>query len=235
VSPTRFADSAFHTLTQQLASQLRQGRHIVLWGPRGSGKTTLLQAVGRELCDVHLGFSITTGHLDDITQAMERAYTEVPTQGVNRRAARSRLWWAADADPGCLLLDHVVRVPTAMKGWLRRLRGGVVGVVMAVDVDSPRERERLRAWRIGCSSLRMPPMQSRSLAKLLIHLWTAERLAPLVPAARRTLVRHARGRPGWVVQCAALAADLRYWKTGQLQVHVLALDAEMMLRGVAMP
>jgi hypothetical protein len=24
-----------------------------------------------------------------------------------------------------------------MKGWLRRLRGGVVGVVLAVDVDSP--------------------------------------------------------------------------------------------------
>jgi hypothetical protein len=35
-----------------------------------------------------------------------------------------------------------------MKGWLRRLRGGVVGVVLAVDVDSPREREWLRGMRI---------------------------------------------------------------------------------------
>jgi hypothetical protein len=120
-----------------------------------------------------------------------RAYAELPHQGVKRRTARSRLWWAADADPGCLLLDHV---PSAMKGWLRRLRGGVVGVVLAIDVDSPREREWLRGLRIvaracGC-------------------------LAPLAPTTRLTLVRSARGRPRWVLQCARLASDRRYWNTG---------------------
>jgi predicted AAA+ superfamily ATPase len=141
------------SLAQLLAMELRRGRHIVLWGPRGSGKTTLLQTVEREFCDVHHALSIATSHLDDITRTLERAYAEVPTQGVKRRAARSRLWWAADADPGCLLLDHVTQVPAAMKGWLRRLRGGVVGVVLAVDVDSPREREWLRGLKIGCTSL----------------------------------------------------------------------------------
>jgi ribose 1,5-bisphosphokinase PhnN len=229
------AGPALQRLAQQYAAQLRQGRHIVLWGPRGSGKTTLLQAVRVELSDVPCGISDTTDHLDDITRALEQAYDEVPTRGIKRRAARSRLWWAADAHPGCLLLDHVTRVPAAMKGWLRRLRGGLVGVVLAVDVDSPRERERLRALRIGCTSLRMPPMASRSLSRLLIRLWTAEKLAPLLPSARRTLVRSAQGRAGWAIQCTALAADLRYWKTGQLQVHVLAMDTEMTLRGVALP
>jgi predicted AAA+ superfamily ATPase len=222
-------------LAQLLAMELRRGRHIVLWGPRGSGKTTLLQALARELWDVHHALSVVTSHLDDITQTLERAYAEVPTQGVKRRTARSRLWWAADADPGCLLLDHVTKVPAAMKGWLRRLRGGVVGVVLAVDVDSPREREWLRGLKIGCTSLRMPPVDSRSLSRILNHLWTAAEFAPLVPSTRRTLVRSARGRPGWVVQCATLAANRRYWNAGQLQAHVLATDTEMTLRGMAMP
>ncbi len=190
------SEPAFRALTQRLAMELRRGRHIVLWGPRGSGKTTLLQAVGLELGDVHHALSTATSRLDDITQTFERAYAEVPTQGVRRRTARSRLWWAADADPGCLLLDHVTKVPAAMKGWLRRLRGGVVGVVLAVDVDSPREREWLRGMKIGCSSLRMPPVDSRSLTRLLNHSWAAAELAPLTPSARRTLVRSARGRPG---------------------------------------
>src|SRR5450631_1917872 len=44
--------------------------------------------------------------------------------------------------------------------------------------------------------------------------------------------RAARGRPRWLVQCAALAAQPQYWHDGQLQVHVLALDTEISLRGV---
>jgi hypothetical protein len=110
-----------------------------LWGPRGGGKTTLLQAVGRELGDVHHALSVVTSHLDDITETLERAYAEVPTQGVKRRTARSRLWWAADADPGCLLLDHVTKVSAAMKGWLRRLRGLVTAIWQIVLI-------RMVAW-----------------------------------------------------------------------------------------
>jgi energy-coupling factor transporter ATP-binding protein EcfA2 len=228
-------EHAFQALAQVLATDLRRGRHIATWGPRGSGKTTLLQAVERELRDVHHAYSVTTSHLDDITQTLAGAYAEVPTQGVKRRTARSRLWWAADADPGCLLLDHVTKVPAAMKGWLRRLRGGVVGVVLAVDVDSPREREWLRGLKIGCASLRIPPVDPRLLTRLLNQLWVAPELPPLAPSTRRTLVRSARGRPGWVVQCATLATNPRYWKAGQFHAHVLATDTEMTLRGMAIP
>jgi hypothetical protein len=42
----------------------------------------------------------------------------------------------------------------------------------------------------------MPPVDSRSLARLLNHLWAAAEFAPLVPSMRRTLVRSAR--PAWV-------------------------------------
>lgn len=202
----------------------------MLWGPRGSGKTTLLHAVLQDLGDVHCALSVSTGSLNDITRALERAYTAVPTRGLKRRAARARLWWAADVEPGCLLLDHVTRVPSAMKGWLRRLRGGVVGVVLAVDVDSPRERERLRALKIGSTTFRMPPMASVTLSRLLRTSWAHSHTAPLIAPARRILVRAARGRPGWVTQCVALAPDPRYWRDGQLKTEVLVLDTEIRLR-----
>jgi hypothetical protein len=227
-------DRAFRALATQLTAGLLRGQHIVLWGPRGGGKTTLLNAILEELGDAHCALSPTTSSLDDITRALERAYSNTSTTGLTRRAARSRLWWAADAEPGCVLLDHVTRVPSAMKGWLRRLRGGVVGVMLAVDVDSPRERERLRALKIGCMTMRMPPTASRSLMRLLIHSIESPTALPLSTADRRTLVRAARGRPGWIMQCAALSADPRYWLDGQLRAHVLTLDTELRLRAVDM-
>lgn len=234
VHPRSTPDRAFRALATKLAASLLRGQHIVLWGPRGSGKTTLLNAVLLELGDTHCGLCLATSSLDDITRALERAYSDTRTTGLTRRAARSRLWWAADAESGCVLLDHVTRVPTAMKGWLRRLRGGVVGVVLAVDVNSPRERERLRGLKIGCMSTRMPPTASRTLTRLLVHSWKTRTALPLSGSARGRLVRAARGRPGWIMQCAALSADPRYWLDGQLRVHVLSLDTEMRLRTVDM-
>lgn len=226
-------DRAFRGLATKLAASLTRGQHIVLWGPRGSGKTTLLNAILQELGDAHCALSPTTSSLDDITRAVERAYSDTSTTGLTRRAARSRLWWAADAEPGCVLLDHLTRLPSAMKGWLRRLRGGVVGVLLAVDVDSQREREWLRGLKIGCMTMRMPPTASRSLMRLLMHSWASPTALPL-STDRRTLVRAARGRPGWITECAALAADPQYWMDGQLRVHILALDTEMSLRAVQM-
>jgi hypothetical protein len=102
----------------------------------------------------------------------------------------------------------------------------VVGVVLAVDVDSPREREWLRGLKIGCTSLRMPPVDSRSLARLLNHFWAAAEFAPLVPSARRTLVRSERS--------TRVGGPVRHTRR-QLQAHVLATDTEMTLRGMAMP
>lgn len=225
-------DRALAAITSRLAADLARGRHVVLWGPRGSGKTTLLHAVLRKVSNAHAALSPATSSLDDITRALERAYDEIPTAGLARRAARSRLWWAADAEPGCLLLDHVTRVPSAMKGWLRRLRGGLVGVALAIDIDSARERERMRGLRIGCATLRMPPTAAPTLGRLLSLQWEVTGALPLSAGARKILVHAARGRPGWIVQCAALSSDSRYWPGGQLRVPVLALDTEIRLRAI---
>ena len=78
----------------------------------------------------------------------------------------------------------------------------------------------------------MPPTAVGTLSRLLMTAWTHSPTLPLSTPARRTLVRAARGRPGWIVLCAALGAEPRYWHQQQLRAHVLALDTEMRLRAV---
>jgi len=211
--------------------RLRRGEHNLLWGPRGAGKTTLLQAVTKEIGPCRCALSATKSGLEDITCALERAYAEIPTKRLTRRTTRAQPWRDADADPAVLLLDHVTRVPTAMKGWLRRLRGGVAGTLLTADIDSPRERERLRAMKIGCSMASVPPIPPRPLARQLATLLAAIGGPPLRARTRRALIRAARGRPGWLVQCAALAGDGRYWQGGQLRVHLLMWDTGVHLLG----
>ena len=213
-----------------IARRLLRGEHLVLWGPRGSGKTTVLKDVRQLLQHSRCGFSAKTAHLDDITRALERAYGHVITQGLSRRAARGRLWCAADAEPGVLLLDQVSDVSIAMKSWLRRLRGGVVGVILAVDVDSPRERAKLRSRRLGTESVQMVPMASHGTGRILETNLAVAGVPRLPGPARRILVRAARGRPGWVVTCASLAGHSRYWRDGQIQARLLATDSELCLR-----
>jgi hypothetical protein len=131
--------------SRELAQRLLKGEHLVLWGPTGSGKTTLVAAIQRRLADGACALSTVTHSLDDITCTFERAFPNIPTQGISRRAARARLWNAADREPAVLLLDHVSLISTAMKGFLRRLRGGIAGVLLVFDVDSPRERACARS------------------------------------------------------------------------------------------
>ena len=223
--------SARGQFTADIARRVARGEHITLWGPRGSGKTALLHDVQLLLGERPCAYCSTTQCLDDITRSLERAYGDVATRGLTRRAARGRLWRAADAERGVLLLDHATEVGTAMKSWLRRLRGGVVGVVMAVDVDSPREREQLRARVLGCTSVRMRPLASRTISRQLVAQLQAAGVPPLPVSTRTVLVHAARGRPGWVVTCATIAPHDRYWREGQIKARLLAGDTELSLRG----
>ncbi|MEP7311661.1 MAG: hypothetical protein ABI859_03710 [Pseudomonadota bacterium] len=232
---TTRARGARGSFVADIALRLLRREHLTLWGPQGSGKTTVLNEVQQLLQDERCGFSASTVHLDDITCALERAYGDVITQGLSRSAARGRLWLAADAEPGVLLLDQVSDVSIAMKSWLRRLRGGVAGVILAVDVNSPRERTKLRARRLGFSSVPMPRTAALAIARQLATHLAAAGVPPLPLPARRTLVRAARGRPGWVVTCASLAGHSRYWRDGQLKAHLLATDSEVCLRAEVAP
>ena len=219
------------TLSRGLADRARAGQHIVLWGPRGSGKSTLLGAIERRIGSTPSARTDRTATLEDVTGALERAYPRTPTRGVPRKVARVRLWVAADRDPAVLLLDHATGIGTAMKGWLRRLRGGIAGIVLAVDVDSSRERAALRRFRLGSAAVRIPRLSSPLAATLRRREWAEQRLPELPTVVARALLRGAQGRPGWIVLCSSLAADPRYWRAGALSSAILRTDTEMALRG----
>lgn len=219
-------------LRPALLARLQRGQHLVLFGPRGSGKSALLSWLHERLSrgGMPCGFCERTSTLNDITRAFEQAYPTVSTATTSRRNARARLLLASEDRPGVLLLDHLSHVSTAMLGFMRRLRGGPLGVLMAVDVDVERERERLRRWHLGTMSVSMPPTPPRNLRRLFRAHCAGLDIPPLTPRHEREMVRAARGRPGWILRCAGMIGDARYWRGDTLYASVLCADTEIALR-----
>jgi len=215
-----------------LDERLRRGEHLALYGPRGSGKSAVLAELHTRLsrARVPCALSASTSSLDDITRALEQAYPGVQTLEVTRRAARSRLWWAADQRFGVLLLDHLSDVSNAMVGFLRRLHGRVVGVLSAVDVEDERGRHKMKPWRYGAFSVRMPLASPGQLRRLLHARCASLALPPHDEEQEHRLVNQARGRPGWIVQCTELERDARYWCAHGLLISVLCTDTEAAVR-----
>jgi hypothetical protein len=216
----------------ELERRLRRGEHLALWGPRGSGKSGVLAELQARLIQAHVpcGLSPFTTSLDDITRALERAYPGVDTLEITRRAARARLWRSADERPGVLLLDHLSDISNAMVTFLRRLHGGVIGALSAVDVDDERQRGEMKPWRYGAMSVRMPLTSSMRLRRLLRERCANLGLPPLDEEQEHRLLHAARGRPGWIVQCTELERDRRYWCEHGLLITVLCTDAEVAVR-----
>ena len=227
-------ESTLKVFRKGILVRLQRGERVILYGPRGIGKSTLLTHLHRDLSrlGVPCGYSYATCHLDDITQALARAYPEVKAAAsVKRRIARSRLWVAADRERGVLLLDHATAVNNAMVGYMRRLVGGVAGVLLAFDVDDERERGLLHAGRLGGLPLRMPATPANCLRAVWRQQCTQRGLAPPPLEIERRVLRTAAGRPGWIVQCAELAAQHRYWRNGTLAlVNLLCADSAIALR-----
>jgi len=217
-----------------IEAQLRDGAHVVLYGPRGSGKSTLVAGIQHSLQarGMPCGLASHMNSLADLTQALARAYPDVDVSALSQRRARSKLRTASDCRRGVLLLDHVTTVGTAAIGFMRRLRGGIAGVLLVVDVEVERERQRLRAQQLGTCTLRMPLAANPLLRRLLIT--ESERTGAALPGPRelRYLVQAARGRPGWIMQCAQRLRQPDYWHAGALYTHVLCSDVEIALRGV---
>ncbi|MGH8139512.1 MAG: AAA family ATPase [Steroidobacteraceae bacterium] len=224
--------TSVRSLRADLIERLRHGEHLVLYGPRGSGKSTLLADVETRLIRerVPCARSKATRCLNDITCTLEGAYPAVNTSGVTRRAARARLCRAADLRGGVLLLDHLTDVSNAMVGFLRRLHGGVVGVLGAIDVEVERERQRMKPWRLGALSVRMPRTAAPQLRELLRSRCADFDLPPPGRRIEARLLRAARGRPGWILQCAQLQTQGRYWRDERVSVALLCTDTEIALR-----
>lgn len=219
-------------LRRDVSRRLRRGENMVLYGPHGIGKTTLLLDLEARLrkAGIPCGRSAHTGGLDDVTRALEAAYPTVDTALLTRRGARSQLWQAADIKSGVLLLDHLTDVTNAMVSYLRRLRGGLVGVLTAVDVEIEKERWRMKPWRMGALSVRMPLASADLLRELLHRSSTQLGLPQLEPDIERRLVRAAEGRPGWILECTRLQTQRQYWQGSQLFVSILCTDTEIALR-----
>jgi hypothetical protein len=224
-------DRATDAFCAQIEARLRAGSHLILYGPRGAGKSTLLGRV-REHCraiDIPCGLAAQTSGLPDIVAALTEAYPGTVPPGLGKRAARARLRLAADQVAGVLLLDHATTMTTAMLGYLRRLRGGIAGALLVADVDTPLERERVRAWHAGALSIPMPRMPNRRLHRLL----TGAGPGP-GPGIEPRMVRHilgaARGRIGWLRECMRRLEMPQYWRDARLHVTVLCTDTEIAIR-----
>jgi hypothetical protein len=225
-----------NALRRDVGRRLRRGEHMVLYGACGSGKSTLLADLEIRLtgAGVSCARAATTHSLDDITRAIEQAFPAVDIFNVPQRTAQPRSWKSADLQGGVLLLDHLTDVSNVMVSFLRRLRGGIVGVVTAVDTEVERERRRLKPWRLGALSMRVPPL-SAVLLRELLQVRCADLHMPLPgPDAEQQLVRAANGRPGWILKCAELQAQGRYRQGEQLFVSELSYDTEKALRQIAL-
>jgi hypothetical protein len=168
--------------------------------------------------------------LPDIVTALSQAYPEVDVEGVSRRAAGLRLRMTADRLSGVLLLDHTRDVTTAMIGFLRRLRGGIIGALLVVDIDSNFERERLHDWRRHALCVRMPLIANRRLRRLLLSQCVTFGLPAIESKVVRHVIHAARGRVGWLSECVRRLQMPDYWNGGHLHIGGLRTDIEIAIR-----
>lgn len=219
-------------LRADIIERVGRGQHLLLYGPRGSGKSRLVAQLHERFLRSNIPCAIahSTSCLGDVTRALQNAYPDVNIEAVSRRTARYRLWSAADRRRCVLLLDHLSKVNPAMVGFLRRLRGGIAGVLFVVDVDVERERVRMRRRAKSLAlSVRMPHASIAQL-RALLHSKCPDYGRSLEPRDEQLILRAAQGRPGWIVLCTALMSDARYWHQGHLYAHLLCTDAEISLR-----
>jgi predicted alpha/beta hydrolase family esterase len=168
--------------------------------------------------------------LADIVAALAQAYPGTDIQGLGRRAARARLRMAADQMSGVLLLDHATAVTTAMLGYLRRLRGGIAGALLVADIDTQRERDRMRAWHAGALSIRMPPTPDRQMNQLLLAAIQTSNFPQVEPKKAQQISHAARGRIGWLNACIRRLEMPEYWRDGRLHLAGLCTDTEISIR-----
>lgn len=215
-----------------LFARLRAGSHLILYGPRGAGKSALINDLLERSrgTGAPCGLAPRTSGLPDVVAALADAYPGVDISTLGKRSARIRLRLAADEVSGVLLLDHATRMTTAMLGYLRRLRGGIAGALLVADVDSPRERERMRDWHAGALAVRMPLMPNRKLHQFLLAAIQSCGLPQIEARQLLQIIRLARGRIGWVKECAHRLQMPQYWRDDRLHVAVLCTDTELAIR-----
>lgn len=205
------------------------GETVLVYGPLGIGKTAILGQLAHRADHAGRPCAICprTERLSDVTEALVRGYA-TRTGALTQRKRRSRVRLAIEHNPGILLLDHLLEVGSAVKGYLRSLRGTGLGVLIAADVEQSRDHAHVRALGLAYRELALPPLHGRHLRRLLDFELRSGRLPYAVPESdREALIDVARGRPGWIVRLAAAASQMRYWRGDRLLIELLATDVSM--------
>jgi hypothetical protein len=205
--------------------RLRAGNTVLVWGPWGIGKSTWLAGLyERSVSEgVPCGLAPRTTSLHDVTEALARAYPGVSLTNRSQRQVRSALRMALEARPGILLLDDLREAGTAMRGFLRSLRGTGLGIAIAVDVEHPRDLARARRLGLAYHQRAIPPLRGEPLGALVARAWEPT----IHPSDRRALIRIASGRPGWVVRIAERLRDDAYWRGCRICCEKLSADVTL--------
>ena len=214
-----------------LAEPLLAGRTVLLYGPMGSGESSLLEALVRSMQKQRrpCAFCRCTRSLSDITEALLAVYPGVRVEGRTQRLLRSYLADAIEARPGVLLLDHLGDAGTQFKGYLRTLRGTGLGVLLAADAEATRDHEHLRAMNLAYQEIKIPPLASPSMNRILAEVLLANPLPFIFTRGDKSaLIRMARGRPGWIVMAVQILHDIHYWRNSRVLRE--SLRAEIMTR-----
>lgn len=208
----------------EVETLLGRGQTVLLWGPWGIGKSAWLARLHEhaEAAGVPCGLAARTDSLADVTRALCRAYPEVPTSNRSQRGVRSALRMALERRSGLLLLDHFRATGTATRGFLRSLRRSGLGIAIAVDIEHPRDLERVKALRLAYYERAVPPLRGEPLRRLLA--------SAVGDAPRRELaeiVRMAAGRPGWIVRIGERLRDREYRRGDRILLEKLHADLRL--------
>ena len=126
-------------LVCELAERLGRAEHIVVYGPSGIGKSTLFRELGARLTTIGIRWSMAprAEGLKDVVLALESLYPDANGgRLLSPQRVRAQFCNIAETSRGALLLDHVASVGTALKGFIRSLRGTRLGFAFAVDISS---------------------------------------------------------------------------------------------------
>jgi len=221
-------------LLDRLEEDVLRGSTILLLGPLGIGKSSILAALASRLRDRArpCGLASDTRCLGDITAALATAYPEIDASSLTQRRLRSKLRLAVEARPGVLFLDHLFAAGTAMKGFLRSLRGTGLGVVLAADVENRRDHAATRALHLTHMEIGVPPLVRSTMAAILDARLSQQVLPhPLHEDDRKSLLQLAKGNPGKLVSFVSLLSEERFWRDGRVSTaSVNGAALELILR-----
>jgi hypothetical protein len=131
-----------------------------------------------------------------------------------------------EEQPTVLILDHVVAATTALKGYVRSLRGNQLGVVFAVDAEHSRDHTAARAFHLAYQEVKLAPLGRKHMKRLLAAKLRHPKLPfPLLEEDAAALLDIAAGRPGWVEMIVERLVHRGYWRDGRVLTEILRAEA----------